>query len=143
MAETLNNSCRLLVSVGPRLALFDAPRAPAPAPPPPPPRRPDFQDGGGFTPSVAYNMSCMRFGLARAVFSSVSFVITVMSMFMIMGYCVPEGVHQGGTHKGVRFPKACVGVCNAGQTAGRGGNEAKLGAVRRTVCTSNRVGGEN
>lgn len=71
MAETLNNSCRLLVSVGPRLALFDAPRAPA-APPPPPPLLPDFQDGGGFTPSVAYSMSWTRFGLARAVFSSVS-----------------------------------------------------------------------
>lgn len=54
------------MSVGPRLALLDAPR------PPLPPL--EFQDGGGVTPNVLYSMSWMRFGLARAVLSSPAYV---------------------------------------------------------------------
>lgn len=49
--EPSSNSWRLPVSVGPRLALFDAPRQPPPSGPP------DFQDAGGLTPSVVYSMS--------------------------------------------------------------------------------------
>lgn len=80
------------MSVGPRLALLDAPR------PPLPPL--EFQDGGGVTPNVLYSMSWMRFGLARAVLSSAAFVFF---RYHITGETRAAGNAYTGRRKEVGF----------------------------------------